>query len=220
MKRWVKIAVDILMFVLYLYLMGYRPGRSGLYEHGVLGMTLLGLFFLHHILNIEWYKSLRKGRYPLLRKLLIAVDFSLLAMMILMALSSMMIAWMIFPVSVYFPSQVWRTTHVASTAWGFTLMSIHVGLHTHGLFNRLERKAGSWYYVVYAVLLCIGVFALSDSGLWGKMILEIQWQNVEDPVLFYVEYLTIVISLCLLTHLVIKAQSRLAARRRPPADDR
>ena len=48
MKRQGKLLVDIVMYVLFLYLMSYQAGR-GLLLHGVLGCVLFGLFLFHHL---------------------------------------------------------------------------------------------------------------------------------------------------------------------------
>ena len=76
------------MFLVFVYLMGYQPGR-GLLLHGILGSTLLILFFVHHALNVRWYAGLGKGKYPPVRVFFLVIDFLLLAAMIGMAVSSM-----------------------------------------------------------------------------------------------------------------------------------
>lgn len=217
MKRSIKIVIDILMFVLFLYLMGYQAGRSSLYSHGVLGATLFMLFVLHHLLNLSWYRALTKGNYPFVRKLFIAIDFLFLADMIVMAASSIMLAEMIFPISLVHPSQLGRTLHVASTAWGFFLMALHVGLHTHGALFRLERKLNKFplcYCVIYCVLICGAIAACVHSKIWGKMLLLVQWQEMYSYVLFYAEYLVMVAGLCVLVHLIMRTSAYMALRAR------
>ena len=71
MKRRIKIIVDIIMFLLFLYLLSYRPGM-GLMYHAVVGIAQLSLFILHHLLNLNWYGTLFKGRYGFRRILLTA----------------------------------------------------------------------------------------------------------------------------------------------------
>ena len=210
MKRRFKIAVDVLMFVLFIYLMGYAPGRSGLYEHGVIGMALFGLFVLHNLLNIGWYKSLTKGRYPFQRKLFIVTDFALIADMVLMALSSFMLSGMIFPISVVQPTQFARTLHVGSTAWGFFIMSMHVGLHMSGIFSAIERQkrpiTQTLVYLLYGVILCAGAYSCVDSGMWEKMMLHVKWHEPQELIIFYSEYLSVFLAASLAVHLLFKAK--------------
>ena len=59
MKGQIKIFIDVVMYLIFLYLMSYRAGR-GLLLHGILGCILFALFVLHHILNVRWYGGLKK----------------------------------------------------------------------------------------------------------------------------------------------------------------
>lgn len=217
MKRRVKILVDIAMFVLFLYLMGYRAG-SGLLSHGVLGCLLFALFIAHHLLNIKWYCALPRGKYPFARKLFIAIDFVLLADMGLMAVSSVMMSGEVFAFSPVPMTQLGRDLHVGSTAWGFLLMALHLGLHTHGPLRKLERKvkesAFAYSYVLfYGLVLLGGIFCVWRSGLWHRMLLESRWQSAYSPAVFYGEYLLIVAGMCLLVHLVFRVKEIFARKK-------
>ena len=60
-KTAVKIAVDVLMTLALLFLMGYQFWQDAAHEWVGAGMFLL--FILHHILNGSWYRSICKGKY-------------------------------------------------------------------------------------------------------------------------------------------------------------
>ena len=60
-KAAAKIAVDILMTLGLLFLMGYQFWGDVAHEWAGAGMFLL--FVAHHILNGNWYKSLLHGKY-------------------------------------------------------------------------------------------------------------------------------------------------------------
>lgn len=62
-KAAAKIAVDILMTLGLLFLMGYQFWGDVAHEWAGAGMFLL--FVAHHILNGNWYKSLLHGSIPL-----------------------------------------------------------------------------------------------------------------------------------------------------------
>ena len=136
MKRRIKLAVDILMFAAFFYLTGYHPG-AGVLAHGIVGITLFVLFITHHLLNLGWYLALPKGKYTPMRVLFIVVNFAFLADMILMAASSILMSELVFASSPFHSTQFARSLHVMSTAWGFVLMSLHLGLHTHAPLSKL-----------------------------------------------------------------------------------
>lgn len=208
MKRRLRMLVDIAMFCLFVFLMGYQPG-SGLYSHGVYGVALFALFLLHHLLNLAWYKGLKKGAYPFERKFFIAVNFMLFAAMLFMAASSVMLAEVVFPIAIVRPSQLGRDLHVASTAAGFVLMAVHLGLHTHGALSGLERKCEKsggrgLCFLAYGLVLVLGLYCLLDTGLLGKIMLKLSWQEPFEPMWFYFEHAMSVVALCILTHFLLK----------------
>lgn len=211
MKRRLRMPVDIAMFCLFVFLMGYQPG-SGLYSHGVYGVALFALFLLHHLLNLAWYKGLKGGAYPFARKLFVATNVMLFGAMLLMAVSSIMLAEVVFPIAIVRPSQLGRDLHVASTATGFILMAVHLGLHTHEVFSRIERKCErnasiGMCFLAYGLVLAIGLYCLLDTGLLGKIMLKIRWQEAFEPMQLYFEHIMSVAALCILTHFLLKMQN-------------
>lgn len=199
-KRYVKRIIDVMMLGLYLYLMSYHPGM-GLRLHALLGICLFFLFFLHHLLNLSYYRSLRKGRYGAERRMLFLTNMLLLAAMLVMMISSIMISGMAFPISFLPVRFYWRDIHVTSTAWGFLLMAIHVGMHTRGMFEKLSRRAGSkkwflWLMKLAAVLW--GAYGWMQSGLWYDLRMIPMSGTPLPTVLFYAEYLGMVLAVCVL----------------------
>ena len=172
MKRKIKILVDVLMFLLFLYLLSYRPGM-GLMYHAVIGIAQLTLFILHHLLNLSWYRTLFRGRYRFRRILLTASDFLLLIAMGFMILSSVMISGMIFDFGIRMTGW-WRRIHVASSGWCFLLSAFHVGMHLQGMLNRLQKKLQRvlWLYrAMQALLVVTGVYCFTMSDLWPRITL-------------------------------------------------
>ena len=76
LKKKVRILVDILMFILFVLLMGYHIISD--MNHEILGVFLFILFIIHHILNIKWYKTIFKGNITFIKVLFIVVNFLLL----------------------------------------------------------------------------------------------------------------------------------------------
>lgn len=208
MKRRIKIIVDIAMFLLFLYLLSYRPGM-GLLLHAKIGILLFILFLLHHVLNVQWYRTLHKGRYGFRRFLLTCFDFLLLAAMVCMMVSSLMLSGMVFPVVGIRMTHGWRQLHVSASAWCFLLMAFHVGMHLQGMFHRLQRKLRqtAFEYVYYLFLLAVigaGIYCFLQSGLWPRVIMAEQRSLfISDSRLFFSEHLGIVAGSSVMTHWIL-----------------
>ncbi len=208
MKKHIKTVIDIAMLTLFLYLMHYHPGM-GLRLHAIVGITLCVLFILHHFLNVKWYTVLFRGKYRFRRALLTVSDFLLLAAMLGIMISSFMISGLVFPISFLPAAFYWRDIHVLSTAWGFLLMSFHLGIHLHGFLSKTEKKMrGAFRYGVYLLELLIfgfGCYGFLQNGLWDDMRMIPQIVPVPSDFLFYAEYIGIIGAVCVAVHYLITA---------------
>ena len=205
MKQKIKIIVDVVMFLLFLYLLSYRPGM-GLMYHAVIGITQLSLFILHHLLNLNWYRTLFKGRYGFRRILLASSDFLLLIAMGFMIASSVMISGMVFDFGIRMTSW-WRRIHVASSGWCFLLTGFHVGMHMQGMIGRLQKKMkkASWLVRIIQVLIAgTAAYCFTLSDLWPRITLARRL-----PLLTYTSeemfgiYLVIVIGMTILVNWIL-----------------
>lgn len=140
MKIKIKMFIDLLMTVLLLMLMAYQI--TGEKFHEWLGTGMAVLFLAHNFLNIRWYGNLLKGKYTPLRILRTAINFSVFAAMFALAYSGIVMSRHVFsflPISS--GMALARVMHLASSYWGFVLMSIHLGLHwgmAVAVFRRLS----------------------------------------------------------------------------------
>ena len=208
MKRKIKIIIDIIMFIIFVYLMGYRAG-GGLFLHGVFGCVLFALFIIHHLLNIRWYAGLGKGKYNWTRKSFAVIDFILLVIMILMAISSVMMSGNVFAFSTFIATQFARDLHVSSTAWGFIFMGLHLALHTNSSFKKLVRsiKEKNKKYLLYLyrflffIFLILGIFYFIKSELWKSMFMIPKEFYNFNLAIFYIEYSIITFSICQIFYL-------------------
>jgi len=210
--RRVKILVDVAMYGLFLYLMSYHAGQ-GLFRHGVLGCILLALFFLHHGLNWKWYRSLGRGRYTLARIGFLSVDLLLLAAMVLMALSSIQMSGHVFAFSPFFGTRTARSLHTVSTAWGFVLTALHMGLHTRALFAKLGRRAEKRLppflrRTLFFLLLAVGCAAFWHSGLWKNLFLLPRSGRTLEGLRFYADYLLLTLAACQWVYLLMKPKRK------------
>ncbi len=127
-KNAVKIAVDGLMTVGLLFLMGYQFWDGAPHEWAGAGLFLL--FILHHILNGNWYRALFKGRYTPYR-----MFQTLVGLLVFLAMAGLMVSGVILSNHVFgfLPIRggmsFARLLHMAASYWGFVLMALHLGLH-------------------------------------------------------------------------------------------
>lgn len=217
--RKIQMLVDIVMFCLFLLLMGYHI--TGNFIHEILGVFVFALFILHHILNRRWYQALPKGKYSLQRKISTVVDFLLLLAMFGMMVSAILISSRVFAFLNLPTTTFGRNLHLASTAWGFVLMAIHLGLHLRIFFDKLQRKVKetSLEYVFYFVILLLffySIYAFLKNALWKDMFLVSAFKYFnydQSPIFFYFEYLGIVIFFVFLTYFIGKLWKKATKRK-------
>ena len=215
MKRRIRIFVDVLMFLLFLYLLSYRPGM-GLMYHAVVGIAQLVLFLLHHALNFSWYRTLLKGKYGFRRILLTGSDFLLLIAMIFMILSSVMISGMIFEFGVRMTSW-WRRIHVGASGWCFLLSAFHVGMHVQGMFQKIQKrvKRVGWLYRIFqGILVAAGIWCFVRSDLWPRVTLarRLPLLTFTSEEMFGI-YLAIVIGMSILVNWVLEIEKHLKKKK-------
>ena len=140
-KMKVKMGIDLLMTILLLLLMAYQVTGEALHEW--IGAGMLVLFLLHNLLNIRWYGALAKGKYTLLRVVRTAVNFAVLATMLIQAYSGIVLSRHVFaflPISGGMATA--RVMHLAGSYWGFILMSVHLGMHWGQILGMFRKLTG------------------------------------------------------------------------------
>lgn len=90
MKLKIKMGIDLLMTALLLCLMAYQVTGQKLHEW--FGTGMLVLFLLHNILNVQWYGSLFKGKYTLLRTMQMLINISVLISMLCLGVSGVVLS--------------------------------------------------------------------------------------------------------------------------------
>ena len=94
MKKKSKLAVDILMTLTLLFLMGYQLWGETAHEWA--GAFMLVLFLAHHVLNTAWHRNLFRGKYTRVRILTSAVDLALFVVMICLMVSGITMSRHVF----------------------------------------------------------------------------------------------------------------------------
>lgn len=216
--KFVKIAVDMVMLCLFIYLMCYREIRA-LGLHAIMGTVLFALFFAHHLLNYKWYKVMFKGKYKCKRVILLLLNTALWIAMTVMLISSFMMSGAVVDFGIAM-TQFGRDLHICSTAWGFVIMALHLGFHLHALLRKAERKSKGklWEYAVYVAVIAlalVGLFGFWKSGLLQDMFLIIVIKEPVSVQTLCLEYVGTVLlfsilmhSLLLLHEIISKAKNR------------
>ncbi len=183
--------IDILMYILFIVLMGHHITEN--FIHEILGTILFVLFLVHHILNYKYYKTIFKGKYTSKRLFIFIIDLLLLISMIGMIVSAINISSNVFSF-LNIPTKIWgRKLHMLSTSWGFVFMSVHVGLHLNVFINKLNKKMkdNSFEYVYYLILILLviyGIYSFIKLNLINDMFLLNAFKYYdfnESPVIFY-----------------------------------
>lgn len=206
-KTIIKLAVDVLMTLALLFLMGYHFWGEILHEWVGAGMFLL--FIAHHILNGHWYKTLFKGKYNVLRILTLCTTSLVLVSMLAQMYSGILMSRYVFD---FLPfnggMSLARRLHILGAYWGFLLMSLHLGLHWNmilGMFRKaagIKSKAKSRSIIAFVVGLVIaayGLWAFIGRDFSTYLFLKSEFVFLdysEAKILFYIDYLALM-GLCI-----------------------
>lgn len=215
MKKF-RMILDIVMTLLFIILMGYYITDNTVHE--VLGTITFVLFIIHNILNIKWYKSIFKGKHNFQRTFHIVINLLLFIAMLGMMISGIMISSEVFSFLNIKTTMFERNLHMISTAWGFVLMAMHVGLHITSLMSKFNAKIknSTFEYVYYfAIILLIGfgIYSFISFRLWEEIFLLTQFKFFDyeqSAILFYLKYVAILIAFALIIYFILNIIKKLS----------
>lgn len=155
------------------------------------------LFMLHLWLNGAWIRAVCKGRYNAFRILQTVIAMAIFLSMMGSMISGIMLSRHVFSFLNISKGSYWaRNVHMLCAYWGFTLMSIHLGLHwgmmLRGFRRMLKLKAPSMARTV--VVRCIallvagyGLHALCQRRLLDYMFFRTQFVFFDfgEPLIFF-----------------------------------
>ena len=206
-KTAVKLAVDLLMTVLLLLLMGYQLWGEAAHEWIGSGMFLL--FIAHHLLNRSWHKSIFKGKYTALRAVTLCLDMLILVSMLAQMYSGIVMSRYVFGFLPFSGGMsLARRLHILGAFWGFLFMSLHLGLHWNLILGMLRKtvriKKSSKIrsistFIVGLAIAGYGVYAFVKRELLTYLFLrsEFVFLDYSEPkLLFYADYLALM-GLCI-----------------------
>ena len=213
-KQILKIATDILMTAILLLQMAYS--LVGEATHEWLGISMFALFILHHILNNKWAKGLFNGKYTPFRILQTVLVILPLLSMLGSMISGIIISRHALSFLHITSGQSWaRTVHMICAYWGFTFISLHLGLHwsmVMGMTKKMFKKPSTprkWATrMVGALIAGYGVYAFIKRDIGSYMLLQNQFVFFdfgELLILFLLDYIAVMGLFVFIGHYLAKA---------------
>ena len=161
MIKKVKMLVDIAMAVVFIMLMCNQI--TGIFAHEILGISVIVLFIIHQILNINYYKNILKGKYNKLRIAYLIIDILLLIMMIVMILSATFISRYTLKFLNLSNDSLGRELHILSAYSIYMLIGLHIGLHYNSIVKlKKENK------IVLNIFMCLFAMVFGIQGFIKK----------------------------------------------------
>lgn len=161
MIKRVKMLVDIAMAVVFIMLMCNQI--TGIFAHEILGISVIVLFIIHQILNINYYKNILKGKYNKLRIAYLIIDILLSIMMLVMILSATFISRYTLKFLNLSNDSLGRELHILSAYSIYMLIGLHIGLHYNSMFKlKKENK------IVLNIFMCLFAIVFGIQGFIKK----------------------------------------------------
>ena len=161
MIKKVKMLVDIAMAVVFIMLMCNQI--TGIFAHEILGISVIILFIIHQILNINYYKNILKGKYNKLRIAYLIIDILLLIMMLVMILSAAFISRYTLKFLNLSNDLLGRELHILSAYSIYMLIGLHIGLHYNSIVKlKKENK------IVLNIFMCLFAIVFGIQGFIKK----------------------------------------------------
>lgn len=192
-KKIMKISVDIFMTVILLLSMGYA--MWGDLAHEIFGVMLFVLFVIHHILNMNWYKAISKGKYSPYRVFILVLNVLLTLCVIALMASGIMMSKHIFAfMDINSGLSYARLLHLSVSHWSFAVMSFHIGLHINPMVQKAIKKNKNVkvFFIFLSILIsAFGVYAFIKRDFADYMFLRTQFAFMdfsESPIVFCIEH--------------------------------
>lgn len=178
-RKWIKISLDIVLF--FLLVLMYRKQAVSMSFHEIGGLTLIGLFIVHHVVNGKWITNVTKRLFaretPIKAKFQYALDVLLLIAFLCIGVSGAMISKTVF--SFHMNGWGWKTLHYFASAVAVILTGVHIGLHSAYLFGGLRKCAKpvrAAATVLLVVVVAFGVYNVATTSFtrWLAMPFTVQ----------------------------------------------
>ena len=180
--------VDVCMLVLLLCLMSYQV--TGEEKHEWTGILMTLTVILHQILNRRWYAALFKGKYNTYRSVTTAVNFLLLASMLVTAFCGMSMSEYAVPFLYWARGLIFvRPTHLAMSHWSFVLMGLHLGLHIPLMLGRTEDRTRTILTAFGTVIGGVGFWLFLRNGMPNYLFFRVPFAFLDYEKAFWLVFL-------------------------------
>ena len=195
------IIVDAAMISLLLPVMAYQI--TGNFLHEWMGVILFFFFTIHHILNWNGYRTILKGRYTAARNILTVIGLLLILSVLGLMISGVMISHSLFGFLNLGTDDIWVKIHIASAAWGYVLMSVHIGLH-FGKIQQMFKRAVSKAFLNKSIY-GVGAFLFRKIGLKMAFLMGYSVYIYDEPkILLFLDYFSIMILFVNVSYICMK----------------
>ncbi len=171
-----KLIVDIIMTLIMLLLMAYV--FIGNRTHMWLGIAEFIFYIMHNILNHKWYAGLFSGKYDCTRTVQTMINIAVFASMVGLMVSGIILSNAFGLIRINSGRYFARQLHMLSSYWGFTFMSLHVGLHWKMLMGLMRKhiKPLTKIQTIIArtaalIMALFGIYAFIDNDILSYMLL-------------------------------------------------
>lgn len=201
-SRRLKIIIDSSMLGLLLLSMAYLLIGEEIHEW--IGVVLILLFMGHNIINRKWYMSIFRGKYTAIRIFQTTINIMMALSIIGLIISGIFLSRYVFKfIKISSFTSFARTLHMLSAYWGFTCISLHLGLYFGRMIGKIEKivskkkhvKSIEWILRIMAIFIAAyGMYALLKNDILSYMFLQKQFVffNMEQPIiLFFIDYIAI-----------------------------
>lgn len=178
-KNYIKLVLDIFMYIIFVLLM--KIGFGGLAFHEIAGLGIGFVFLVHILLNLQWVKKVTLRLFdrelPGKTRFGYLINGLLMISMVFIIVSGIFISKLLFP-NINIGDQRWfHTTHILVSYLSLSLMGIHIGLHWQWIVNLLKKMfkakpskiAGVSAKVAIVLLLLFGGYQIVTTEYASKL---------------------------------------------------
>jgi len=143
-----KKVIDIILGLLFIVLLGHSFTGNPLHE--VAGILFIVITIIHNIVNIKWYKAIKKGAYNRKRKIVTAVNFALVTDMTAIVVTGIINSRYLFHTGIHIAGI--ERIHTVLALVGFVLIAFHVLVHAFGHTQKKYRVLPAALAILISVL--------------------------------------------------------------------
>lgn len=163
-----KKLIDIILGLLFILLLGYS--FAGGQFHELAGIVFMVVTIIHNIINVKWYKTLKKGIYNKKRKLVTAINIALILDIGAILLTGLINSRYLIQTSIQIAGI--GQIHSILALIGFVLIVYHILVH---VFNHTKKKYRKLPIILMVTVLIFSVL----MGIWVLPYLKRHFKTVE-----------------------------------------